>query len=69
MRKEFLIEKLFEADKVLVTYSHVDKMCAFGCMPVTREVPLDDGIDCYRNFGTIIFWSAARWVFSTSEAR
>ena len=52
MRKEFLIEKLFEADKVLVTYSHVDRMCAFGCMPVNRAVALDDGIDCYHNFGT-----------------
>lgn len=52
MRKEFLIEKLFEADKVLVTYSHVDRMCAFGCMPVSREVSLDDGIDVWHNFGT-----------------
>ncbi|MBO6258451.1 MAG: 5-dehydro-4-deoxy-D-glucuronate isomerase [Succinivibrio sp.] len=51
-RREFLIPKLFEQDKVLVTYSHVDRMCAFGCMPVNRAVPLDDGIDVWHNFGT-----------------
>ncbi|MCR5084404.1 MAG: 5-dehydro-4-deoxy-D-glucuronate isomerase [Succinivibrionaceae bacterium] len=51
-RKEFLIERLFVADHVSVTYSHVDRMCAFGIMPVTRPVPLDDGIDCWHNFGT-----------------
>ncbi|MCR5537433.1 MAG: 5-dehydro-4-deoxy-D-glucuronate isomerase [Succinivibrio sp.] len=51
-RKEFLIEKLFEADKILFTYSHVDRMCAIGCMPVSREISLDDGIDVWHNFGT-----------------
>ena len=52
MRKEFLIPTLFEADKVHVTYSHVDRMCCFGCMPVNRSVSLDDGIDVWHNFGT-----------------
>ena len=52
MRKEFLIPTLFEADKVCVTYSHVDRMCCFGCLPVTRSVSLDDGIDVWHNFGT-----------------
>ncbi len=51
-RREFLIEKLFEADRILFTYSHVDRMCAIGCMPVSREIPLDDGIDVWHNFGT-----------------
>lgn len=51
-RKEFLIPVLFEPDKVKVTYSHVDRMCAFGCMPVSKAVNLDDGIDCWHNFGT-----------------
>ncbi len=52
MRREFLIENLFTPDHVNVTYSHVDRMCAFGIMPVNRPVPLDDGIDCWHNFGT-----------------
>ena len=52
MRKEFLIPTLFEADKVHVTYSHVDRMCCFGCMPVNLSVSLDDWIDVWHNFGT-----------------
>ncbi len=51
-RNEFLIPKLFEPNKVNVTYSHVDRMCAFGCMPTDKEISLDDGIDCWHNFGT-----------------
>ncbi len=51
-RKEFLIPTLFEADKVHCTYSHIDRMVCFGCMPVTRPVSLDDGIDVWHNFGT-----------------
>ena len=30
VRKEFLIEKLFEADTVTAVYSHVDRMVTFG---------------------------------------
>ena len=52
MRKEFLIETLFTPDKVNFTYSHVDRMCAIGCMPVTKAVKLDEGIDVWHNFGT-----------------
>lgn len=51
-RAEFLIEKLFVADEILATYSHVDRMVVFGCMPVNEAVPLDKGIDCMKNFGT-----------------
>lgn len=52
VRKEFLIENLFEADKVTAVYSHVDRMVTFGCMPVNGEVPLEKGIDVWHNFGT-----------------
>ncbi|MBO6305346.1 MAG: 5-dehydro-4-deoxy-D-glucuronate isomerase [Selenomonadaceae bacterium] len=52
VRKEFLIENLFEADKVTAVYSHVDRMVTFGCMPVSGEVPLEKGIDVWHNFGT-----------------
>ncbi len=52
MRAEFLIEKLFEKDKVTAVYSHVDRMCALGCMPKSREVSLDDDMDVWHNFGT-----------------
>jgi len=52
LRDEFLITGLYQADKVVAVYSHVDRMVTFGCMPVNREVSLDDGIDVYANFGT-----------------
>ncbi|AYD02555.1 5-dehydro-4-deoxy-D-glucuronate isomerase [Neorhizobium sp. NCHU2750] len=51
-RAEFLIEKLFVADQIVATYSHVDRMVMFGCQPVNEAVPLDKGIDCMKNFGT-----------------
>jgi len=52
IRKEFLIERLFLADQVVAVYSHVDRMVVFGCMPVEKEVALDEGIDVWHNFGT-----------------
>ena len=52
VRKEFLVQHLFEADRVKVTYSHVDRMVVFGCMPVQESVSLDKDIDVWGNFGT-----------------
>lgn len=54
-RKEFLIEKLFEADQVIAVYSHVDRMVTLGVMPVSEKVPLDKDIDIWKNFGTQYF--------------
>ena len=44
LRDEFLITGLYQPDRVVAVYSHVDRMVIFGCMPVTREISLDDGI-------------------------
>lgn len=52
LRDEFLITGLYQPDKVVAVYSHVDRMVTFGCMPVSKAVSIDDGIDCYGNFGT-----------------
>ncbi|MBP5383439.1 MAG: 5-dehydro-4-deoxy-D-glucuronate isomerase [Lachnospiraceae bacterium] len=52
LRDEFLITGLYRPDSVTAVYSHVDRMVTFGCMPVTKTVPLDDGIDVYGCFGT-----------------
>ena len=52
LRDEFLITGLYSPDAVTAVYSHVDRMVTFGCMPVKRTVPLDDGIDVYGCFGT-----------------
>ena len=55
LRREFLIEDLYQPDQVRATYSHVDRMVVLGIMPVTREVPIDQGIDVWANFGTHFF--------------
>ena len=52
LRDEFLITGLYQPERVVGVYSHVDRMVTFGCMPVTREISLDDGIEVYANFGT-----------------
>ncbi len=55
MREEFLIETLFVKDEVQAVYSHVDRMVTLGIMPVSSTVPLDQGIDIWKNFGTSYF--------------
>lgn len=35
IRKEFLIQNIFEADDVSAVYSHVDRIVTLGCMPVS----------------------------------
>lgn len=52
LRNEFLITGLYQPDKVTAVYSHVDRMVTFGCMPVSKKVSIDEGIDVYGNFGT-----------------
>ncbi len=54
-RAEFLIENLFIADEVTAVYSHVDRMVTVGIMPVCETVPLEKGIDIWKNFGTSYF--------------
>lgn len=55
VRREFLIENLYQPDRVVSVYSHVDRMVVLGCMPVKKAVPLDDGLDVWKNFGTHFF--------------
>ena len=55
LRKEFLIENLYTPDKVNAIYSHVDRMVTLGCMPVSKKLSIDDGIDVWKNFGTHYF--------------
>ena len=38
LRKEFLIENLYQPDSVTAVYSHVDRMVTLGCMPVEEKV-------------------------------
>ena len=55
LRKEFLIENLYQPDSVTAVYSHVDRMVTLGCMPVNETVSIDKGIDVWSNFGTHYF--------------
>lgn len=55
MRKEFLIENLYQEDQVTSVYSHVDRMVTLGCMPKTKSVPLDQGMNVWESFGTKYF--------------
>ena len=55
IRDEFLIENLYQPDKVVAVYSHVDRMVTLGCMPVDEVVPIDKDIDIWSNFGTKYF--------------
>ena len=40
LRKTFLIKKIFEADKLLLTLSHYDRYIAGGAMPVAEAIEL-----------------------------
>lgn len=55
LRREFLIEGLYQPDTVQATYSHVDRMVVLGIMPVNEVLPIDKGIDVWANFGTHYF--------------
>ncbi len=55
LRREFLIEDLYQADTVQAVYSHVDRMVTMGIMPVHETVSIDKGIDVWKNFGTHSF--------------
>ena len=41
LRKHFLIENIFEADTVQLTYTHYDRLMVGGVMPVNQEVILE----------------------------
>ena len=55
MRREFLIENLYQPDHVVSVYSHVDRMVVLGCMPVSGAVALEQDMDVWKSFGTTYF--------------
>lgn len=48
LRKEFLVEKLFEVDTVLMTYTHNDRLIIGGAWPVDECLPLET-VDLIRS--------------------
>jgi len=68
LRKEFLVEKIFDPDTVLMVYTHNDRLIIGGAMPVKEQLPLETqdliksdffcqrrelGIICIENEGSI----------------
>lgn len=41
LREEFLIENLFEADKINLVYSHYDRFITGGVMPISKSIELE----------------------------
>lgn len=48
LRKEFLVEKLFESDAVLMTYTHNDRLIIGGALPVKEALKLET-VDLIRS--------------------
>jgi 4-deoxy-L-threo-5-hexosulose-uronate ketol-isomerase len=48
LRKEFLVEKLFEKDAVLMTYTHNDRLIIGGALPANGALPLET-VDLIRS--------------------
>jgi 4-deoxy-L-threo-5-hexosulose-uronate ketol-isomerase len=48
LRKEFLVEKLFGADSVLMTYTHNDRLIIGGALPVKENLKLET-VDLIRS--------------------
>lgn len=53
LRREFLIEKIFEADTYTLTYSHIDRIIIGGVMPVNSAVNFGDELG--KQFGVSYF--------------
>jgi 4-deoxy-L-threo-5-hexosulose-uronate ketol-isomerase len=67
LRSQFLIEKLFAADELLLTYSHIDRLIVGGAMPVAGPVALESskeiGNDTFlkrRELGVVNIGGAGR---------
>ena len=48
LRKEFLVEKLFETDAILLTYTHNDRLIIGGAFPVKEKIKLET-VDLIRS--------------------
>ncbi|MCA1175184.1 MULTISPECIES: 5-dehydro-4-deoxy-D-glucuronate isomerase [unclassified Pantoea] len=44
LRREFLIEKIFDADNYTLTYSHIDRIIIGGVMPVQQSVTIGEEV-------------------------
>lgn len=54
-RSEFLIEKVFEPEKITAVYSHVDRIITMGAEPVSEDLVLDEEFDSRKELGHPFF--------------
>ena len=45
LRERFVMEKVMEADKIHLTYSHYDRFIFGGAMPVTKDLKLENFLE------------------------
>ena len=45
LRDRFVMEKVMEADSILLTYSHYDRFIFGGAMPVTKTLKLENFLE------------------------
>ena len=45
LRERFVMEKVMEADKINLTYSHYDRFIFGGAMPVTKDLKLENFLE------------------------
>ncbi|MCY9838169.1 5-deoxy-glucuronate isomerase, partial [Aeromonas media] len=53
LRREFLVEEIFSADRLTMTYSHIDRIVFGGIMPV--HSPLSFSAELGKTFGVSYF--------------
>jgi 4-deoxy-L-threo-5-hexosulose-uronate ketol-isomerase len=53
LRREFLVEEIFRADALTMTYSHIDRIVVGGIMPVSGPVDLPASLG--KSFGVASF--------------
>ncbi len=55
IRREFLIDGLFEQGGIKRVYSHIDRIIVVGVCPADTGISLDENLDVFRNLGTHYF--------------
>ncbi len=58
IRKEFLVENIFQDDQINFTYSFIDRIIFGGVKPVKKKLVLDQEIDAQKEIGMNYFLEA-----------
>ena len=53
LRREFLVEEIFSADRLTMTYSHIDRIVFGGIMPIQSPLAFSDALG--KTFGVSYF--------------